>query len=120
MGLSAEHPRSAAAQPSAAEWAMLRALLLEALAVSAPASAGQDMPLKQTGATEVRFQAWRMQLRWSRGGGRPAVEVSLWAGDLLLEHVRSAVAGCDAAVPPWDASPASRPAQVWSGSISVG
>lgn len=115
IALAADHPRSAGAQPSAAEWAMLRALLLEALAVPAPSSARQDMPLKQSGATEVRFQAWRLQLRWCLGGRRPAVEVSLWAGEVLLEHVRTAVALGASAVPPWDASPASRPAQGWSG-----
>jgi len=115
IALVADHPKSVGAQPSGAEWAMLRALLLEALAVPSADTADLEVRLKQAGATEVRFQAWRLQLRWSMGGSRPAVEVSLWAGEVLLERVRTAVAPVASAVPPWDASLASRSAQGWSG-----
>lgn len=90
---------SASAHPSAAQWRMLRALLHEALLHEALAPTGSRR--RGRGRTTLRFQDWRLEVCWTRPGRAAIVEVGLFAGAVLVERVRTAVASQSEVAPPW-------------------
>lgn len=95
---------SAAAHPSAAQWRMLRALLHEVLVHEAllhEALAPTGTRPRGRGRTTLRFQDWRLEVCWTRPGRAAVVEVGLFAGAVLVERVRTAVASQPEAPPPW-------------------
>ena len=116
--MSASLVRAPAVHPSAVEWAMLRALLVEALGRVGQPEPGDTTAFPQP--LKVRFGVWYWQLRWSQGAGAPMLEISLWAGDTLLEHVRTAVAAHTWGPPPWHEQHVSQLNRGWLDRHSVG
>jgi hypothetical protein len=94
---------SAAAHPSAAQWRMLLALLHEALlheALLQESLASTGTRRSGRWRTTLRFQDWRLEVCWTRPGRAAVVEVGLFAGAVLVERVRTAVASQPEAPPP--------------------